>query len=76
MAEVLKSKEEISETEAMRQHNTILQEATRRFDELEKRFSVVLEENQQMKGQVACLSEENLKLNTTLTDMAQEVRFL
>ncbi|XP_066488340.1 centromere-associated protein E [Tiliqua scincoides] len=73
MIEVLKSKEDIANTEAMKQNDATLQEVTCQFEELEQKFSVVSEENQQMKGQVACLSDENIKLNATISDITQEL---
>ncbi|KAJ6668847.1 hypothetical protein lerEdw1_012333 [Lerista edwardsae] len=73
LTEILKSKEDIANAEATRQNEATFQEAAHRFDELEQKFSTVSEEHQQMKDQLACLSDENLKLNATISDITQEL---
>ncbi|XP_053259915.1 centromere-associated protein E [Podarcis raffonei] len=69
----LKSKEDIVNSEAVRQNDLAFQELKCHCDELEQKFLTASEENKQMKCQLDLLSEENLKLQATIHEVTQEL---
>lgn len=62
-----------NEAEAVREKDEAVQELKRHCHELRQELTSVSEENKRMQGQLESLSGENLKLNATINEMAEEV---
>ncbi|XP_077156854.1 centromere-associated protein E isoform X2 [Paroedura picta] len=73
MTDALTSKEDFANAEAEREKDEAVQELQRHCQELSQELAAVSEENKQMQGQMECLSDENLKLRTTINEMAEEL---
>ena len=72
MTDALKSKQNFADADEIKK-DADFQELKHQYDELGQKLLTTSEESKQMKSQVDLLSDENLKLNTAIHDLTQEV---
>ncbi|XP_078250754.1 centromere-associated protein E isoform X2 [Pogona vitticeps] len=72
MTDALKSKQNFADADEIKK-DADFQELKHQYDELGQKLLTTSEESKQMKNQVDLLSDENLKLNTAIHDLTQEL---
>ncbi|XP_015261251.1 PREDICTED: centromere-associated protein E [Gekko japonicus] len=73
MTNTLKSKEDLANAEAVRENDEAVKKLKHLCQELRQELATVSEENKRMQDQLESLSGDNLKFNTAINEMAEEL---